>query len=135
MEANGKRPQIFSANIGPVAHFNARATYAKNFFEAGGFEMLENEGFADAATAAEAFAQSGTDVAVICSSDKLYADLAGAVATALKAAGAKKVILAGHPGENEAAWKSAGVDEFIYIKCDVLGTLRKLLRDQEVLAS
>ncbi|WP_442505265.1 methylmalonyl-CoA mutase family protein [Novipirellula sp. SH528] len=135
MEANGKRPQIFSANIGPVAHFNARATYAKNFFEAGGFEMLENEGFADAATAAEAFAQSGTDVAVICSSDKLYADLAGSVATALKAAGANKVILAGHPGENEAAWKSAGVDEFIYIKCDVLGTLRKLLRDQEVLAS
>ncbi|SMP67454.1 methylmalonyl-CoA mutase [Neorhodopirellula lusitana] len=135
MEANGKRPQIFSANMGPVAHFNARATYAKNFFEAGGFEMLENKGFADAGAVAAAFTESGAQVAVICSSDKLYADLAEPVAAALKAAGANKVILAGHPGENEAAWKSAGVDEFIYIKCDVLGTLRKLLRDQEVLAS
>lgn len=135
MKTHGQRPQIFSANIGPVAHFNARASYAKNFFEAGGFEMLENEGFPDASAAAAAFAQSGTDTAVICSSDKIYADQAAAVASALKSAGAKTVILAGHPGENEQAWTAAGVDEFIYIKCDVLGTLRKLLKNKEVLAS
>lgn len=135
MKTHGQRPQIFSANIGPVAHFNARASYAKNFFEAGGFEMLENEGFPDAPAAAAAFAESGTDTAVICSSDKIYADQAAAVASALKSAGAKTVILAGHPGENEQAWTAAGVDEFIYIKCDVLGTLRKLLKNKEVLAS
>jgi methylmalonyl-CoA mutase len=135
MKQHGQRPRIFSANIGPVAHFNARASYAKNFFEAGGFEMLENEGFPDAAAAAAAFAESGTDTVVICSSDKIYADQAAAVASALKSAGAKTVILAGHPGENEQAWTAAGVDEFIYIKCDVLGTLRKLLKNKEVLAS
>ncbi|KAA1262360.1 Methylmalonyl-CoA mutase small subunit [Rubripirellula obstinata] len=135
MEKHGKRPQIFSANVGPVAHFNARAGYAKNFFEAGGFEVPENGGFPDADSVAAAFKESGLEVAVICSSDKLYADQAAAVASALKANGAKTVILAGHPGKNEEDWRAAGVDEFIYIKCDVLGTLRKLLRDQEVLAS
>ncbi|MBQ0818858.1 methylmalonyl-CoA mutase, partial [Microvirga sp. HBU67558] len=31
----GERPRIFLANLGPIAAFTARATFAKNFFEAG----------------------------------------------------------------------------------------------------
>ncbi len=54
-EAADKRPAIFLANLGPVAAFTARATFAKNFFEAGGVEALGNEGFADAAALAEGF--------------------------------------------------------------------------------
>ena len=34
----GARPKIFLANLGTPAEFNARATFAKNFFEAGGIE-------------------------------------------------------------------------------------------------
>ena len=45
--------------MGPVAHHTARATYAKNFFEAGGFEVVGNDGFRDADAAAKAFADSG----------------------------------------------------------------------------
>lgn len=132
---HGKRPSVFFANLGPVAHFTARSSYAKNFFEAGGFEVLSNEGFADAAAVATAFKASGTDLAIICSSDKLYAEMAAPVATALKAAGAKTVILAGHPGDSEAVYRQAGIDRFIFIKCDVLGTLRELLQEQGVLRS
>jgi methylmalonyl-CoA mutase len=135
VESHGKRPQVFSANLGPVAHFTARATYAKNFFESGGFEVLTSDGFSNATAAAEAFRHSGAPIAVICSSDKLYADMAAPVASALKAAGAQTVILAGNPGENETAWTQSGIDQFIYIKCDVLGTLRDLLRQQKVLPS
>ena len=54
-EAADKRPTIFLANLGPVAAFTARATFAKNFFEAGGVEALGNDGFADAAALAEGF--------------------------------------------------------------------------------
>jgi methylmalonyl-CoA mutase len=35
----GSRPKVFLANLGPVAAFTARATFAKNFFEAGGIEV------------------------------------------------------------------------------------------------
>jgi methylmalonyl-CoA mutase len=131
----GKRPCVFLANMGPVAHHTARATYAKNFFEAGGFEVIGNNGFSEADAAARAFADSGATLAVVCSSDKLYPDIVPQVAPKLKAAGAHSVVLAGNPGGNEAAWRAAGVDRFIFIKCDVLATLRDLLRDEGVLAS
>jgi methylmalonyl-CoA mutase len=133
-KVHGSRPRVFLANMGPVAHHTARASYAKNFFEAGGFEVIGNSGFKDA-DAAAAFAESGATVAVICSSDKLYPECVPAVAPKLKAAGARTVVLAGNPGASESAWRAAGVDRFIFIKCDVLGTLRELLRQEGVLVS
>jgi methylmalonyl-CoA mutase len=132
---HGKRPRVFLANLGPVAHHTARAIYAKNFFEAGGFDVVGNEGFRDAEAAARAFAASGATVAVLCSSDKLYPELVPQVTPKLTAAGARSVVLAGNPGANEAAWRAAGVDRFIFIKCDVLATLRQMLRDEGVLVS
>jgi methylmalonyl-CoA mutase len=131
----GKRPQVFLANMGSAAHYTARATYSKNFFEAGGFEVIGQEAFKEADKAAEAFRKSGANIAVICSSDKLYPDIVPQLAAKLKAAGARSVVLAGNPGPNEAAWRAAGVDRFIFIKCDVLGTLREMLREEGVLAS
>ena len=37
----GARPKIFLANLGTLAEFTARATFAKNFFEAGGIEAVD----------------------------------------------------------------------------------------------
>ena len=111
----GRRPRVFLANMGPVAHHTARATYAKNFFEAGGFEVATNDGFQqDVAAAAAAFRESGASIGVICSSDKLYPVLVPKVAGELRAAGARSVVLAGNPGDMQAAWRDAGVDRFIY---------------------
>ena len=123
LAAKGKRPSVFLANIGPVAAFTARATFAKNFFEAGGIEAPGNEGFASTQAAAEAYAASGAPIACICSSDALYADHAEATARALKAKGAKLVILAGRGGEKEAAYAAAGVGDYIFAGADVLGAL------------
>ncbi len=131
-DAHGHRPRVFLANMGPLAHFTARASYAKNFFEAGGFQVIGDEGFADAAAAATAFAQSAAGVAVICSSDKLYPDIVPEVARQLKQSGARTVVLAGFPGDHGPAWEAAGVDRFIFMKCDVLETLRDLLREEGV---
>jgi len=38
------------------------------------------------------------------------------------------VMLAGRPGEHEAAWRAAGVDGFIYAGGDRIATLEDLLR-------
>ena len=123
LAATGKRPSVFLANIGPIAAFTARATFAKNFFEAGGIEAPGNDGFASADAAAEAYAASGAPIACICSSDALYAEQAEAVARALKAKGAKLVILAGRPGDKEAAFTAAGVGDYVFAGADVLGSL------------
>ena len=37
----GTRPKVFLANLGKSRDFTARATFAKNFFEAGGIEARQ----------------------------------------------------------------------------------------------
>lgn len=122
-EARASRPTVFLANLGPVAAFTARATFARNFFEAGGVAALSNDGFADDAALVAAFRASGAKLACLCSSDALYAERAAAAARALKDAGAT-VWLAGRPGELEAALKEAGVSGFVYVGVDALASLR-----------
>ena len=50
---------------------------------------------------AEAFRASAARAACICSSDALYAEYGEAAAGALKAAGARYVVLAGRPGDDQ----------------------------------
>lgn len=89
-------------NLGTVADFTARTIFAKNFYEAGGFEAPANNGFADCDSLVAAYRASGARVAVLCSSDAVYAAMAEPCAQALAAAGAV-VGLAGRPGENRGA--------------------------------
>ena len=131
--AHGRRPMVFLANMGLVAEYSARAIYAKGFFETGGFEVIANEGFSDAEAAVKVFAESDASIAVICSSDELYSEFVPVVVPKLKAAGARTVVLAGKPGANEKAWRTAGVDRFIFNSCNVLATLRELLEEEGVL--
>jgi methylmalonyl-CoA mutase len=120
----GERPKVFLANLGGLSDFTARATFAKNVFEAGGIEAVTNDGFADQAEMIEAFASSGAMLACLCSSDEVYGREALSAAQALTAAGARSICLAGRPGEREAELRAAGVGQFIYAGCDVLATLR-----------
>jgi methylmalonyl-CoA mutase len=122
-EKYGATPKIFVANVGRVADFTARATFAKNFFEAGGIEAVMGAGGDNPASIAADFKTSAAAFAIISSTDAIYAEKAADVAQALKAAGAATVYLAGRGGELEAALKAAGVDDFIYVGCDVEGTL------------
>jgi len=124
LETSGARPKIFLANLGRPTDFTARATYAKNFFEAGGIAAVTNDGYGNPEEMLAAFKASGADLACLCSSDTLYAAEAVAAASALCAAGAKHVYLAGRPGEREAALSAAGVGTFVHVGCDVLATLR-----------
>lgn len=120
---SGRRPAVFLANLGPIAAFTARATFAKNFFEAGGVEAIGNDGFADQAQMAEAFRSSGAKIACLCSSDAIYADQAVAAAQALSAAGCRTIYLAGRPGDLAEALAAAGVTKFIYAGCDAPAVL------------
>lgn len=124
---SGIRSTVFLANLGAPADFTPRASFAKNFFEAGGIEALSNEGFTSADALAAAFKKSGASIACLCGSDEIYAREAEASARALKQAGAIAVYLAGRPGEHEAsAWKKAGIGGFIYAGSDVLAALQQI---------
>ncbi len=134
LQKTGRRPSVFLANMGPIPKHKGRAEWSSNFFQAGGFEIVANDGFNNATDCAAAFTESKADIAIICSSDDLYPESVPDVAPALKAAGVKHLLLAGRPGEKEADYKAAGVDAFIYLGCDVYETLRTTLSEIGVLA-
>ena len=125
LAATGARPRVFLANLGPAAEHTARATFAKNFFEAGGIEGVGTGGFADDDSLIAAFGDSGATMAVICSSDRTYADRAASCAAALREAKATRIYLAGKPGDQRAEWESSGVDEFIHVGVDAIDVLQR----------
>ncbi|MCJ2019724.1 methylmalonyl-CoA mutase subunit beta [Methylobacterium sp. E-065] len=124
----GRRPAVFLANLGSVAAFNARATFAANAFAAGGIEALSNDGFPDAESAAAAFRESGASLACICSTDAIYAERAVETAEALARAGAGVIYLAGKPADLAEPLKQAGVQTFLHAGCDLLTVLNGALR-------
>jgi methylmalonyl-CoA mutase len=123
-KAEGKSKGVFLANLGALAEFSPRALFAQNLFAVGGVAAIG----ADAAHASSdaliaAFSVSALPVAVIAGTDAAYADRAEATARALKQADATWVVLAGKPGEREAALREAGVDQFVFVGVDVLKEL------------
>jgi methylmalonyl-CoA mutase len=120
---SGHRPKVFLANLGKPAQFIARATFAKNFYEAGGIEAVGNEGFKTDEELIAAFKASGASLACLCSSDEVYGREALGVAKRLTDAGAI-VQLAGRPGDAEKSLRDSGVKSFIFAGCDALATLR-----------
>jgi len=126
IERSGVTPTVFMASIGAVIDHTQRSTWIKNYLAAGGIAVLTTDGYASAQEAADAFLGSGTTTACIASSDALYLEHAEATAKALKAAGAKFVLMAGRPGDREAALKAAGVDQFLSAGADAVATLKGL---------
>ena len=128
-EEKGSPPKVFLVNLGPLRKHKIRADFTRGFFGPGGFEVVYPGGFSDQEDAAKAFVESGAGIAVVCGTDEQYAEHFVPFARKLKEhAPAATVVLAGHPGENEAAFREAGMDEFLWIRSDNYGMNRDLLR-------
>jgi len=125
----GARGRVFLARMGPARQHQARADFAAGFFAVAGFEVDRKRSFATAEEAAVAAAGSGAAIAVLCSTDETYPELAPAFARRLKAARPSVlVVLAGHPGVREQEFLAAGFDEFIHLRANVRTTLARLQR-------
>jgi len=131
LAATGSRPAVHVAALGDLATHTARSTWITNFLAVGGVaaDGGDTDGSSSPLEAAARFADSAAPVAVICSSDGVYAERAAATATALKEAGATRVMLAGAPGDLRDELLAAGVDEFWHVGVDVLDALSRLHGD------
>jgi methylmalonyl-CoA mutase len=126
-ESYAPRPAIFFATLGALAQFGPRAQFARSLFAAGGVASIgEEEAHASRDAMIEAFRAARTRVAVIAGTDAAYAEEAENAAQRLKAAGADWVVLAGKPGDREAAWRAAGVDQFVFTGQNALAELKTL---------
>ena len=124
----GSAPAVLQLNIGPSRKYRLRADWTSAFFEAAGFGVDGARDFADVDAAVAAVRASGAPIAVITSDDATYREVVAPLAAAVKAAKPEGVLLvAGAPGEHEAAWRAAGVDDFVNIRSNNYDLNRSLL--------
>jgi methylmalonyl-CoA mutase len=126
LAAVGARPSVFLANIGPLAAYTERATWAKNFFEAGGIAAIPGDGADSAHALAAEFRDSGASITCLCGRDADYAALAG-VAEALREAGAAAVYIMATPAtlDGLADVDVRAVDRVLHDGCNALSILRE----------
>ena len=121
-QQEGKRPSIFLANLGTPADYTARATFAKNFFEAGGIEALAGEGASSAHAIADQYEKSAARIAVICGQDMQYGELAEGVAQELKAQGCSRVYIA---GPEMLVRDHESIDDCVFLGADLIDTVSR----------
>lgn len=132
---NGRPPRVFQANVGPSAAYRLRADWTSAFFAVGGFQVLNEQDFADATAAADAALASGARIVVITADDATYPSVVASLARRLKERDPQLTILvAGTPGELAEAWRAAGVDEFVNRSSNALDLLTRLLTPVGVLS-
>lgn len=127
-DAQAQRPRAFLATIGALAQYTARASFVTNLLHAGGIDVVEGPGGTDVDDITAAFRESGTTVAVLASSDKVYAEHAVALAAALASAGATRVLLAGSPRtEGLGPDDRTALTGYLHTGCDAAALLTDLL--------
>lgn len=120
MRAEPAARPVFLATMGSVAAHTARATFATNLFAAGGV-AVEAVGPTDGVEAVTA-SYAGQPVVCLAGTDAAYAEWGADLVTALRAAGASYVVLAGKPGERTVT----DVDDSCAMGVDALGFLARI---------
>lgn len=122
--AEQARAPVFLAAIGPGAQHRARAEFSRAFFEVAGLRVIYPSGFAGPEEAVEAAAKEGARWVVLCSTDDTYPALVPAFMDAMKKRLPQAVaVLAGYPQEQVETFRSAGLENFIHLRSNILDTL------------
>ncbi|MFH1845074.1 MAG: acyl-CoA mutase large subunit family protein [bacterium] len=113
-------PDVFLANVGPVAEYMARLDFARTFFQVGGFQVAGEDWFDDPDSAAAAAIASGAPIVCIVATDARYPDLVPELTGRLKAAARPPtVVVAGRPPSLVEVFEQIGVDHCLQFTSDV----------------
>ena len=117
-----KQPIAFMLTIGNLAMRQARAQFSCNFLASAGYKVIDNLGFKTVEEGVDAALEAKADIVVICSSDDEYAEYAIPAFQYLN--GRAMFVVAGAPACSEDL-KAAGIENFINVKSNQLGTLKE----------
>ncbi|RJO73800.1 methylmalonyl-CoA mutase [Nocardia panacis] len=126
LAAHGARPKALLVPLGSVAEHNVRVTWSANLLACGGIEAV-NPGPLSVAAIAEAAAESGARIAVLCGADARYAEQAGHAVERLRAAGVRTVLLAGAAKAVAEVAEDMRPDGYLAAKMDAVEALSGLL--------
>jgi methylmalonyl-CoA mutase len=117
--AGAGKPPVFLACLGSRRDFGGREQFTNNLLLVGGFAAPTSEGGTPEEIVAQATA-SGAQLVILCSSARVYAAQAMAVASALKAAGVPAVFIAGRKAEVADEAVDTVIDGEIFDGMDVV---------------
>jgi len=104
---------VYLATLGTVAQHTARATFASNLLAAGGIDVVAAGPTAGVDDVVAGYA--GQPVVMLAGPDDAYATWGARAAEALRAAGARHIIIAGKPAEYADASAAMGVDALDFL--------------------
>ncbi|MGZ8179674.1 methylmalonyl-CoA mutase family protein [Williamsia sp. SKLECPSW1] len=124
LAAAGTRPSVLLATLGSAAEYTPRTTFTTNLLGAAGIAAADPGAGADLAEVART---TGVSVAVVCGTDKRYADEAGDTVAGLRAAGVQKVLLAGTEKVVSDLHGDRRPDGFLSLGIDAVAALTDIL--------
>jgi methylmalonyl-CoA mutase len=116
VERSPRKPVVFLLTIGNPAMRRARAQFSAGFFGCAGYQVIDSNGFENAAEGADAAIRSKADIVVLCSSDEEYATIAPEIHRILN--GKVILVIAGNPPCGEDL-KKIGIESFIHLRSNV----------------
>jgi methylmalonyl-CoA mutase len=119
---NNIRPAVFMLTYGDVASRRARAIFACNFFACGGYEVIDNLGFASVAEGIREAISSKARIVVVCSSDNEYAAIVPDIYKKLR--NRALIVVAGLP-DSIYKLREKGIEHFIHSRMNMLEELKK----------
>ncbi|MGJ8759276.1 MAG: methylmalonyl-CoA mutase family protein [Polaribacter sp.] len=120
------RPIVQLASYGNLTMRKARAAFAYDFIGVSGFDVHQEESFANALVAATESAKSTSNVVVICSSDEDYDETAVEFVKAFRAIDTDKVLLLAGAPKNIDELTAVGLDGVVNMRTDVLVSLSSI---------
>jgi len=124
VKKTGQRPIVELTSFGNLNMRKARAAFAYDFMGVSGFDILAEKSYDTIKEAAETSARSDSNIVVICSSDNDYIENALQFVNTFRALNSDKVLLlAGNPVDIADQLTTAGLDDFIHIKSNVISLI------------
>ncbi|MDD3050106.1 MAG: methylmalonyl-CoA mutase family protein [Candidatus Cloacimonetes bacterium] len=127
LKEKGKRPTVFIASIGQISALKLRIEFCEEFMRVGSFNVISGNLFNSIKEAVQKAVDSNADIIVICSQDSDYPSVVPEFINKIKEMKYNsQLILAGYPKDIIEEMKSAGIDDFIFVKANALEIFTRL---------
>ncbi|WP_010284528.1 methylmalonyl-CoA mutase family protein [Bacillus timonensis] len=134
LRTTGKRPRVGLLNLGPIPDHKPRADFISSFFEAGGFEVLKNDGYLTVEDAITGAKTMNLTTFIFCGKDDSYKKMVPVICRELKVSKQDiRFYVAGkQENELELQLRNAGINDFIHIGTDCFTFLQQLQHEMGV---